>query len=1806
MRNPSYPRSPGKALTTAFQMAMSATLALAKDRATGEAHPLYHGQGNRIKGMAKIWREAKDEYKETVTNGVPDAWKLLKVEKDIRRNFFRIMLKTSIKYGNRETKRIKRSEGNQEYLNQLWDYSGSRIRDVMKERFEFPRPGIITLGNGKLGVGYPGSAKTPIYPLRHNHLPELDFGDMVRSHLVELVRQCLKYGVPRRKAMKYVDELVARLLPFMDYVYTERNTGRSNFIRGGIQELRAVVDQIRSQFGTRNGRPQSMTSVIAASLEEHTSKNGGSLAEPEEIEEAAEEWVLLDDPHYSFSAPVDESETAAEDYVTNLFDRMIARTKKEGIIEWGDSIEQVKSLIMNGTLTEDDARELLRKTTEESRRVGIRFHRFISRYFPSPFKLSATVYHGDEMTYDKSGMLLISELYVASGRGRADLVLMRRKSLSRVDDSSPIVAYEPCMVVDLKTRSSFDVDIYGVKTKSKSEENTVNEFVLERRRMSEDNWTKVIASPVSEADKAQLQAYSDAILSEYSSVMRRDTLAPTDLLKAVIVVDSKEDWGEMRGAILPLVLEAYQRASNNDLTMGEVLRPSEKGHPLRMALKVLSKTISASEVQPIDYVEQFDPFKNRVNDEKEFILYLSVSGRGSPSQSASVIAARWHGLQYIHSLARNRARDVIWFDLTGEYGDPVLAQQRLRLSRHSASVKRFYRSRVQMIDLSSVVRAYLHEGATLKELKVKVEPVLKNSRKPVIVVTGWDFLRRGTPDPLLGALNEFARLLISEAPVGCKMVWFTRPVPLAQNNALYDTRCVAPFYRNTHWERYVDEIVWNMPMPPRRLGALASANYHIRVLVVERHDGKTPKTELIHMDVLKGWGEDFRSGGRRLHRETYSIGPAASSVKYARTYTDGDIRNAMTLVPHFWPQQSSEEEWLGERYEIESVHLDDEQVEDIGLPDRLRFKFYQYKDRIESDGRIKRLLPMEKIDRRREYRTMKLGVKAPGRSTKPPSEALLSVRHVNNRSIAWMEIRALSDTIGFLQRTQKSSDEWKDLLQRIGDALEIEEEKVSTIGSDELMNRLRLVRQTLETSDLSKTLWKRLWPVRSKTPTSLDSDQRGHIERIKAAHPDLLLITGNHLFILILAALGVGQSVVHTDSLESLWSYVAPWHLMGLGFRVSYPKSHLTGNSVLDRQKLLPRLRQRAAQLNAMLETMNSVSDVRFGQLIVPTTSGDASSVMLWLVFQRRPGGQEMNAALLTSRGVDSALPPPALLKALVSEKTYWSESDISRLSKHAAVARRTTGIPIMIARHRDLQAIWILDGERGIWSPVGRMDYTTRRVEDVTLVRTITMREEPLLEAIPIHDVRRLPSYLKDPIDVAMLIMNRGLEGCGSVRCHVSLDHDESMYSIIFAGSDDQPVEDGQRPLRLLVNRTEDLLELLRRPDYECEPVVVESERLIWNRFRDIEYTSDVAVIRPWVERKNPFGKLAFALPPTADDLMLAERDVDLELEVYHDPWTCPLRYISLEDIRRERKRTSHVDSDYLFRFVPPLGQPERLANESGMSHGSCWGFRIYSRQSIPPEVLELQEIRMTDSLAMSLASARELVYWSEERGSWVTHSFDLILKKEMYAELQESWHLRKLLHGDKKLIIPGTYLDAEDNWDPSFMIEPNKVTIGLCLRGVGEERTLKLKKRGLALGDPDDAREFMRKGMERLLKRYSMTPDRKLTAAIRGKIEDALEGARVSEERADLTFERVIVSRASFGGEQLRVVLSSTHGNEYEYPVLTWVHKMQEWGRLSRNDISEMVRSDLSELKLDESMLKDIIKRCVQALRYHDIRVS
>jgi len=1776
-------------------MAMSATLAIGRDRATGESQSLYSGQGNRIKGMAKIWKDTKAEYRQTLMLGKPDASVLLKAEPNIRRNFSRIMLKTSVKYGNREKKRKKRGEGNQEYLNRIWDYAGARLRDVVKARYRFPTPSEIVMPNGEMKTGYAGSAKIPVYPLRHNHLPELDFGDMIRSHLMELGRQCLRYSVPMRAAKTRIDELAERLMPFLDYVYTERRTGKKHFIREGLRELRRIVNRIRTQYGVRNGRSLSITGAIFEEKRDAKAVTAIQLDEyPDDPENEAVGMIIGTDEEAESEPSDDLSEN---EVATSFFDVLLQRAEAEGIDEWKDFIKALRAHISNGIMTEEDVKEILRDAVEESRRIGVAFHNFISRGFPTAARLSSIVYHGKESIYDKSGYLMVSELNVESGRGRPDLVLFGNKVIHRIDESPSKTIFTPLMVVELKTRSSFDLDIYGAESKSREENNVVSDFVLDRRRMTDEEWESVLSGVPSEIDTAQVDAYNHAILNEYRRVMWKDTTAPENLVQAVIVVDSKENWGMMREALHSLVLDVYQRAMDGNLSEGEVFRPTLNESSLRMALRVISSGRPSSGAVPITAYERFEPFLRRGEDDnREFILYLTIPGRGSPAQSAASIAERWHGFKYLYEEARYKHRDIVWFDLTGEYEDLPLTRQRFYVAHHNDSVKRFFKNRVQFVNLFPIVYQCLHGGRTLENLRAEVKSCLGDSRRPIVVVSGWDSIWRSTPESLKGTLSEFVKSIFTETSRGSTILWFGRPVPVSKKSSVYETRCVAPFYSNTHWENFVDRIVWNVPWPPPRFGFRVPADDHLRLLIEELPGEDSPELKEIVVDPLEGWGETFRSGGkRRVYAKGVGtgVGPVALLTQRGRD-------SVIDLIAHLHSAPPDDIVGTLADYEIDQLDVPMDPSKDLGLSARITLRPHQYLDRVGRDGRIKRLLPIEEVDRKRDYRDMELGTEEPKRSTKPPSESYLVAQPMNDREIAFSEIQALRRTLRLLVNMKRGEHDWENLIERLTEMVLVDEPSVS---DRELMNKLRLVRQTLETDSITRDSWKKLWPFRSRVPSSLDSDQQKHLQTQIQKHPDVFAIIGNHLFLLILAALGEGESITYTKTLEDLWEYVKPWHLIGLGLRPRYPEKHNTGESVLHRRNVLTHLRKRATNLNAILDQRETLSNVRFGELIIPERSGSAQSVVVWLIFQCRPGSQQINAAMVSPRGASPELKPRAILRFFVSGKTFWTESDISSLSFHSEPQITDERLPVMVADYKGLQALWFLDRERGEWLPVGRIDYTTRQYEDVTLVRTLTLRADPDIRPLTMNDVQWTESRLRDSIHTARSIIWVGFGGCVRAQCHVSLDLEENLFSIVFTDQDGEPLAGCEEPSRLLVDKTVDLLEILRRSDNECEPVVIDRKRMIWNRFTDIRYSNDTMIIRPWVERRAPLGQLPLGLPPTAHDLLAAEPDVEFKLVPYHDAWTCPLRNISLEDIREERKKAALQSSEYLFRFVAPSGQPARISNESGLSHGSCWQVEVHSVHDLPNEVRTLGVLRMTDSQLASFLSSREVSYWSEEKKQWVTHSFSCVYRREFISQAQESWHLKRLIEGalklEKALVVPGTYLDPAIDWEPYFNIELEYVLVGLRLRGVDERREVKMFESAMALKERDEVINLLNNTMKKLLKRYTMTPDRKLQAKIRRELDFALDEAGVTDDGGTLELVRVFLKMDSAGGECLFVELKRTDGNEYPVQLTGHIHSLT-WGEpVSLQEIEEFVDTGLSLQNVSGEDKERIVKECGRLLR-------
>ncbi len=1786
MANTRYPRSPSRVLTTAFRMAMAITLALARDRASGISRPLYFGQGKRIVGMAKIWKKAKKAYLKTVQNRHPDASVLLRAEHSIRRSFIRILLKTAVRYGNTETKRVKREEGNKGYLNILWDYIGSRIRETVAARYIFSDPVPIEMSDGSSGIGYPGSTRFPVYPVRHNHLPGLDFGDMIRSPLMELARQCMKCGVSIRESKKYIDALLYRLVPFMDYVYTQRRFGRPNYVRDGLKELRIVVDQIKREHGTRNGLRQSITSEVQESLDTEI-----------DIEDTPVQDEIAD------SIRLEMSQNKKSDDETHFLREAIISARSEGTVIDG-LLQVAEELLDNGTLTIEDSEMLLNQAKEQSRRIGSRLHRFVSKNFQSPFNLNGIIYHGTEMAYDNSGLILFSEVSVDGGRGRIDFVLARAKQLPKVDGAPSPVFFEPFLIADLKSKNAFDFDIYGMKSRSIDVNNVVSEFVLERRPLTNEEWESVLSNTPDDYEEKQLDVYETAIIADYQNVMQKDVDRQKKLAKAIIVVDSFQDWKDISESILPLIMRAYDGCVDGTLSEGDFLKHSNRDSNLRIAMKMLSVTRPVTNTVPTDIPVPMSSFSERVVDEKEFILYLTVPGNASSAQSAATIAERWHSLEYVYEHAKRRHRDVYWFDLVGEYNDPILRKKQFRLRYQSEPIQRFFKRRVRMRDISDSVRDFVFEGDSIDTLRNCIHDIIRGSRDPIVVVSGWDNLRRSTPSPFDRYLDEIVATLLQSLPKRCTVLWCARPVPIAQNSTTYSTRCVAPFYQGALLSNFVDTIIWNVVMPPDRTGARMPTNDHERAIFIERA-GEALEQSVIKIEPLKGWGARFRPGGRELKPIFHKGG--GLSIAQSSWYEEKQLERARGLLPHL----SEEHEYNpGPRANFK---LDVKRVtsgygsseERLPLLSFAPTQVYAQRKgeedtrKIDVDRRFRTLLSIADIDRKREYREIQLKQNPPMRTTRPPLERFLIETDIGISRIVHTEVQRLRECILFLR--QRTEDYLVPLLNEISGVLERTGEKIGPSNVMTFLNTLRLVRQILETNTLSREIWWRLFPYRSTVPKYLAKQQIEHLTSIQKRHPDILLITGNHLFLLLLAAHGPFSDVSFTDTIWSLWDYVQPWHLIGLGFRAVYPKRHRRGRSVLDRHKLLQQVRQRITKHNRMIEKQTSPTNVRYGQIISLPSSGAAESTYLWLLFQRRSGTYDMNAALLNPRGIDPSLSPQDTLREMVSEKTYWSESDLNLLSWYAKLEGNESRISVMVANQQGLQILWIGDREQRVWTPAGRIHYTTRKFEDVTLVRTITLSADPHLQSVDYEDVRRPVHRIDDTVDTALVILKHGLAGCTPVVCEVSLDVDNKMYRINFAER-----RTGKLFGELLIRRTADLVEVLRRPDAECEPVLVDGERLTWNRFKDISYAEDVALLRPWVERMNPFTGLALKCPPNAEALLDARKEFNFVLELHHDPWTCPLRHTTLDAIQKSHKRAQAMGHHYMFRYASHWAEPERISNEPGLHHGSCWGVYINTPQTLTPELLTLVDIRLTDAQVRSLLSPQELVYWSQERNEWVTHSFEIALGKKCSEEARESWHIRALL---KELIgqnleqkTPGVYLWNPDRWKPFFTIKPECVVIGLTEIDSGVEKTHVIPEGQVALREPFEVQDILERGMKELLERNGIIPDRKMTAAIREEIAASLEVFGVREGKAAVEFDRAEIRQDSVGGRVIYVILTS-EDETHRIPVTQHLHDIKMAGRISRNDFVSEVSSILEEFNLSKEDMESALSECVRLMRQERI---
>ena len=271
-----------------------------------------------------------------------------------------------------------------------------------------------------------------------------------------------------------------------------------------------------------------------------------------------------------------------------------------------------------------------------------------------------------------------------------------------------------------------------------------------------------------------------------------------------------------------------------------------------------------------------------------------------------------------------------------------------------------------------------------------------------------------------------------------------------------------------------------------------------------------------------------------------------------------------------------------------------------------------------------------------------------------------------------------------------------------------------------------------------------------------------------------------------------------------------------------------------------------------------------------------------------------------------------------------------------------------------------------------------------------------------------------------------------------------------------------------------------------------------------------------------------------------------------------------------------------------------------------------MHSQQPLTPELERLMDVRFTDAEIWSFLRPQELVYWSEMRKAWVTHTFAIIVREECLEEMEESWHLRALFREAQgraiRPSIPGAYLQDPDRWDPFFTIEAEYVILGLMEKGTRLVRECRISEENVALRTASDMRELLDREMNRFLEVSGVRASRRLLAAVRSEIEDVIEIYGIQEEKAQVTLDSVMIGLDSVGGRVIYVVLDSDT-TVYKIAVTDHLHTLKERGRITREEFVDGLRLILEEFNLSREDWELAVEECLRLMRreglikrYHD----
>ncbi len=1442
---------PNDILASAISMGLVALVRLASKRTSEKTRKFYMS-------IEKMWRTARERH---------DFSSIQSTEPNMRGLFLKMVWVSTRRFGNREAKRVYSwLEGTVGPLNALLNYVGARLRDLAMTRYPFPEPEsfrirkypdgskkVLTKDDDELlgtddavkkyrKAGYQKKGKSPLVLLAHPTLPEMDFVDMIRAHMVELCRQCFIHNIPRSEAHRYIRLLIHRLRPFLDWVYTEGEQGRPYFNRYSDHELRGIVLEIRSLYGRRTGREKSVTRTL----------------------DDDSEVISVEDFH---------------EKVENLRDNTNDQEEFE-------LYSQILNHIDEGRIVQKDMEKFIDQVLALSSKEGNEWHRILLSDLHHPRSLKQVVYAGDTMLDELSSVLIVGELPVSRRKGQIDLVIfLRREVQGRT-------IWTPVMVLEVKTKTTFDYNLYGLRTKNKNVKDYAPSLYAWKRTSSDQEWKEIFSSSPSPRTLEQINAYESELLQEYQQVAPFDPTPPKSLWKGVIVLDTDQSPLEVFEAfhtllddlVIGLVSDLLDtskttsyRLDSRKPRVAALLTPSE-------GPTELLNEACVPESLPFD-----DPFIERVSDSRILTLYVSVSSPTSSGNSAAWISRNWHLLHYIQECTEvSKNTEIYWVDLMGDYPSEVLVRRRFDLDslldKRRISEKQYgdlnrLLNNVRFINLSTNVKEVLSEkDFGLEKLTDNLNLSLQDTTgsEQIIVIDGWSEFRDMVPSNRMYLIRSLETRLLEILPTSdTNVIWIDSGVEHTRMNRHYQRKCISPLPYDSPRRLHVDEIIYNIPTSSRGFGHLLSKRDEERFIVQDVPVNTPPWRTKIHVPRLIDYSKRFRGGQARKPtlteeevsekelRSMYGRGVTLSSIKYdLNRYSKREISElegfALSLVPStLRPRSEQTEEQESEEpprqlitHLVTSTHSNRLNLSPKAPPPRPNRADREY-------------VPADKITRRWYYEQVPSQVfdvdDEEYNVIRPPTIGSTIASDIDTKRTRELELRRLHNTVRFI-RKNSSSKSLLSCCEKIGT---ICTESLSTDYNERsLLLALEQIRDTLLEDTERLQVWETVRPLRQGLLELLNSKNRTVLEEVLESSPDTLQLYGNNLFLLVLVVMdNVHKNVLHTHVVP-LWQSVVEWELYQLGFKVQQGAV----NSKYDLHSIYSNLMVRARTLPTLSLPDYALSPQQSGQIV---WTGEDDNHSAWIIFQSE---KRMVGGLVD--GLPSQWMRPSWFRC-VSDPQVLKDT----ASRALYSIDRNSIVVTEVGSHKIL---WMLtEGEDGpVWfSSV--LDHGTPQ------------RKGPLIHWIKLTETYDVPALNDEvlappilPVDIESQVNDFLREAAlleqnvTYVTCEVSINVEKEAYELVFRDRSRETIHD-----TLFFKDTADLIKTLRHPVRKGTALKTKNGFLVrWDHRKDIQYTGcelmrgknreviSVSFLKPLVH-KSIFHPDEFLVPRTCSELLLTKR---------------------------------------------------------------------------------------------------------------------------------------------------------------------------------------------------------------------------------------------------------------------------------------------------------------------------------------------